>query len=237
MVNRKLRTRSVLLGLGGWALIFLATTGGAFSDAVRPQAEDLRLEQLAFGQETYRFWCASCHAYSGEGLTPAWISTWAPDDQNCWQSKCHAVNHPSDGFDLPRSIPAIVGPKVLDPFQNGAVLLAYVSAVMPFQEPGVLSDEEYYAVLAHLLRLNGIDYGPEPLTPVSIAGVVLQGGQGAAPIPVEDDLGTAPVMPPSGASPASAGTPDSGLLAGGILGSLALAAVVAVAAAREQPEA
>ena len=225
----------MLVGLGGWALILLATTGGAFSDAVRPQAGDPRLEQLASGQETYRFWCASCHAYSGEGLTPAWISTWAPDDQNCWQSKCHAVNHPSDGFDLPRSIPAIVGPKVLDPFQNGAVLFAYVSEVMPFQEPGILSDEEYYAVLAHLLRLNGIDYGPEPLTPANIADVVLQDDQGAAPIPIEDDLGKAPVMPPSATPLEPAGAPNAGLLAGGILGSLALAALAAVAAAHEKP--
>jgi len=223
------------MGLVGWALILLATSSAAFADAVRSQADDPRLEQLAAGQETYRFWCSACHAYSGEGLTQAWISTWAPDDQNCWQSKCHALNHPPDGFLLPKAIPAIVGPKVFDLFPNGAALLAYISTVMPYQEPGVLSDGEYYAVLAHLLRLNGVDYGPDALGPGNTAGVVLQGRLGAAPIPVEGEAGPAPDMPPSGAAQDAGGAPNAGLLIGGILGSLTLAAIAAVAAAREKP--
>ena len=215
----------------------MATTVPAFADAVRPQSGDPLLEQLASGRETFRFWCASCHAYSGEGLTPAWISTWAPEDQNCWQSKCHAVNHPPDGFYLPRSIPAIVGPKLVATFQNGAGLFAYISSVMPYQEPGVLSDEEYYAVLAHLLRLNGIDFGSQALGPDNIGGVVLQAADGPAPVPAEAEASPAPIMPPSDAPVEPAGAPNAGLLAGGILGSLALAAVAAMAAAHEKPEA
>jgi mono/diheme cytochrome c family protein len=227
----------MLLGLVGWTLILLATSSVAFADAVRPQASDPRLEQLAAGQDTYRFWCSACHAYSGEGLTQAWISTWAPDDQNCWQSKCHAVNHPPDGFVLPRSVPAIVGPKLIDTFQNGAGLFAYISSVMPYQEPGVLSDEEYYAVLAHLLRLNRIDYGSQALGPDNIGGVVLGAAGGPAPVPMEAEASPAPVMPPSEASVEPPGAPNAGLLAGGILGSLALAAVAAMAAAHEKPDA
>jgi len=218
-------------------LVLAASTRVAFADAVRPQSGDPLQEQLASGRETFRFWCASCHAYSGEGLTRAWISTWAPDDQNCWQSKCHAVNHPPDGFVLPRSVPAIVGPKLIDTFQNGASLFAYISSVMPYQEPGVLSDEEYYAVLAHLLRLNGIDYGSEAISPDNIGGVALQAAEAPAPVPVEADPGTAPDMPASDAPVEPAGAPNAGLLAGGILGSLALAAVAAMAAAREKPDA
>jgi len=219
--------------VAGLALILVATTVPAFADAVRPQSGDPLLEQLASGRETFRFWCASCHAYSGEGLTRAWISTWAADDQNCWQSKCHAVNHPPDGFVLPRSVPAIVGPVALAPFQNGATLFAYVSAVMPYQEPGVLSDEEYYAVLAHVLRLNGIDYGSEPLGPDNIGGVRLQAATGAAPVPVEPESFPPPVMPASDAPVETPGAPNAGLLAGGILGSLVLAAIAALVAARE----
>jgi len=218
-------------------LVLAASTRVAFADAVRPQSGDPLQEQLASGRETFRFWCASCHAYSGEGLTRAWISTWAPDDQNCWQSKCHAVNHPPDGFVLPRSVPAIVGPTLIDTFQNGASLFAYISSVMPYQEPGVLSDEEYYAVLAHLLRLNGIDYGSEAISPDNIGGVVLQAAEAPAPVPVEADPGPAPDMPASDAPVEPAGAPNAGLLTGGILGSLALAAVAAIVAAHEKPDA
>jgi hypothetical protein len=219
--------------VAGLALILVATTVPAFAEAVRPQAGDPLLEQLAAGQETYRFWCASCHAYTGEGLTPAWISTWGPDDQNCWQSKCHAINHPPDGFVLPRTIPAIVGPKALGHFQNGAALFTYVSAAMPYQEPGILSEEEYYAVLAHVLRLNGIDYGSEPLGPDNIGGIRPQAAPGAAPLPVEPESFPPPAMPPSAAAHDPSGAPNAGLLAGGILGSLVLAALAALVAARE----
>ncbi len=236
-MDRKIRTRGLRFILAGLVLVLAASTRVAFADAVRPQSGDPLQEQLASGRETFRFWCASCHAYSGEGLTRAWISTWAPDDQNCWQSKCHAVNHPPDGFVLPRSVPAIVGPTLIDTFQNGASLFAYISSVMPYQEPGVLSDEEYYAVLAHLLRLNGIDYGSEAISPDNIGGVVLQAAEAPAPVPVEADPGPAPDMPASDAPVEPAGAPNAGLLTGGILGSLALAAVAAIVAAHEKPDA
>ena len=57
--------------------------------------------QLQYGGEVYRLACSACHAYDGQGLTAAWRATWAPTDQNCWQSKCHGPNHPPDGFELP----------------------------------------------------------------------------------------------------------------------------------------
>ncbi len=108
---------------------------------------------------------------------------------------------------------------------------------MPYQEPGVLSEEQYYAVLAHVLNVNGIDYGLEPLGPENIGGVLLQTSRGHGACACGGRGGPAPVMPPSAAAPDPAEAPNAGLLAGGILGSLALAAIAAVAAAREQPEA
>jgi hypothetical protein len=223
------------------ALVFLATTGAGYVGSVRgsktTQGTDPRLAQLQLGWETYRIWCSACHAYSGEGLTAAWRSTWAPDDQNCWQSKCHSLNHPDDGFLLPHSVPAIIGPGILDHFQDGATLFRYVSTWMPYQEPGVLSGEQYYAVLAHVLNANGIDYGAGTLGPDNIGGVLLQAVSGAAPIPVDAETGPAPVMPPPAEAADPSGSPNAGLLTGGILGSLALAAVAAMAAAQEQSEA
>ena len=239
MVDRRLRTRSALLILAGMMLVFLATTAAGFAGSVqRPnpaQGGDPRLEQLQAGWEVYRLWCSACHAYSGEGLTPAWISTWAPDDQNCWQSKCHSLNHPDDGFFLPHAIPAIIGPRILDHFLDGAALFDYVSRLMPYQEPGALSDEQYYAVLAHVLNMNGIDYGNEPLGPENMAAVVLTSGpSGASPAAPVAEAPAPPSMPPA-ASPTAAGSgPRAGVLMAGLLGSLLLAAMAAVALALEQ---
>jgi len=232
-----LRIRGARLGLIGLALVFLATTAAGFAGSVqgsdRAQGGDPKLEQLQAGWEVYRLWCSACHAYSGEGLTPAWISTWGPDDQNCWQSKCHALNHPDDGFYLPHDIPAIIGPGILDHFQDGVTLFGYVTRLMPYQEPGVLSDEQYYAVLAHVLSMNGIDYGKDPLGPETIATVVLTGGPAgaipAAPVAVEPP----PSMPHDPSGVIAAGVTRPGVLMAGLLGSLALAAVAAVALALE----
>ncbi len=43
--------------------------------------------QLQYGAEVYRLVCSACHGDHGQGLTDAWRATWAPSDQNCWQSK------------------------------------------------------------------------------------------------------------------------------------------------------
>jgi len=237
-LDRGLRIRGVRLGLVGLALVFLATTAAAFDGSLQrsnpAQGGDPMAEQLQLGWETYRLRCSACHAYSGEGLTPAWISTWAPDDQNCWQSKCHALNHPADGFYLPHDIPAIIGPGILDHFQDGATLFGYVSTLMPYQEPGVLSEEQYYAVLAHVLNINGIDYGNEPLGPETIAAVVLRSGPAGVVLPsAASEEPPPPSMPPAASTSVVGGGPRTGLLMAGLLGSLGLATAVAVALALE----
>ena len=228
--------RARLLLLAGAGLVFLATTAAAFGGSAlsRPLAQgDPRREQLQAGWEIYRIWCSACHAYSGEGLTPAWISTWAPDDQNCWQSKCHAVNHPDDGFFLPHSIPAVVGKGVLDHFGDGPTLYGYVSVLMPYQEPGVLSQEQYYAVLAQMLSMNGIEYGTEPLGPETIGAVVL-GSAPASALPAAPTVEAPAVhsMPPAAAATPPDGPRPTAWLAG-LLISLGLAAIASVAVAVE----
>lgn len=109
--------------------------------------------QLQHGAEIYRLVCSACHAYSGEGLTGAWIATWDPKDQNCWQSKCHGPNHPPDGFVLPIA-PAIVGQAAMAPFRTAADLRDYIQATMPWHNPNSLTDEEGWAVTAYVLKLN-----------------------------------------------------------------------------------
>ena len=224
--------------LAGAALVFLATTAAAFGGAVpsrRLAQGDPRLEQLQAGWEVYRLWCSACHAYSGEGLTPAWISTWAPDDQNCWQSKCHhELTHPDDGFFLPHFIPAIVGQGVLDHFGDGPTLYGYVSTLMPYQEPGVLSQDQYYAVLAQVLNMNGIDYGREPLGPATIGAVAL-GSSPAPALPAAPTVEAPEVhsMPPAAAAATSPTGPRPAAWLAGLLISLGLAAMASVAVAVE----
>jgi hypothetical protein len=225
--------------LAGGVLVLLATSASAFGGSVGAsgalQGEDPRREQLRLGWETYRLWCSACHAYSGEGLTPAWIGTWAPDDQNCWQSKCHhEITHPDDGFFLPYFVPAIVGKGVLDHFGDGPTLYGYVSTLMPYQEPGVLSQEQYYAVLAQVLMMNRIDYGTEPLGPGTIGAVVL-GGAAASPLPAAPTVEApeAHTMPPASQTETSPAGPRPAAWMAGLLISLGLAAVTSVAVAAE----
>ena len=49
--------------------------------------------QADVGAEIYRLVCQDCHGNRGQGLTDEWRAEWDPEDQNCWQSKCHAPNH------------------------------------------------------------------------------------------------------------------------------------------------
>lgn len=115
--------------------------------------------QLELGAEIYRLVCSTCHAYDGTGLTDEWRATWNPKDQNCWQSKCHGPNHPSDGFFLPPS-PAIVGPVIPALFETAYDLYEYNLYRMPWHNPNSLPEEQAWAVTAYVLFLNGIDSGP-----------------------------------------------------------------------------
>lgn len=116
--------------------------------------------QLQHGAEIYRLVCSACHADSGEGLTDAWRATWNPKDQNCWQSKCHAANHPPDGFELPIS-PAVAGGTALRRFESAADLRDFIQARMPWQDPNSLTEEEGWAVTAYVIQLNGMNPEPE----------------------------------------------------------------------------
>lgn len=116
--------------------------------------------QLQYGAEVYRLICSTCHADDGSGLTDEWRSTWAPEDQNCWQSKCHGFNHPPDGFYLPHS-PPVVGELPRSLFANALELYRYIRSAMPWHDPGSLTEKEAWSVTAYVLLLNGIDPGPQ----------------------------------------------------------------------------
>jgi cytochrome c len=114
-------------------------------------------DQATHGAEVYSEHCITCHGDRGQGLTLEWRLTWDPEHQNCNRPNCHGLNHPPEGFYLPNMYaPAIVGPDALEEFQTAQDLFGFISTRMPFQEPGVLSQEDYWALAAFLLRQNGV---------------------------------------------------------------------------------
>jgi cytochrome c len=122
-----------------------------------------------------------CHGDEGQGLE-AWRQSLDPDDRDCWQSRCHAVNHTPCGFQLAGSTPPVMGPGTLARFQTAADLYDNPRANMPWQAPGTLTDDEYWQITANLTDAHGVEPGEEPLT-----------RQRAEDLPLHAD--------PSGASP------------------------------------
>lgn len=112
--------------------------------------------QAEEGARIYVEHCQVCHGDVGQGLAK-WRLTWDEQHQNCSVPKCHGLNHPPDGFYLPHnSAPALIGENTLTRFQTAVDLHAFISARMPFQSPGTLRNDEYWALTAFLLREDGI---------------------------------------------------------------------------------
>ena len=98
----------------------------------------------------------SCHRDRGQGLTDEFRSIWSEGDQNCWQPKCHGANHPPGGFELVRYVPPVVGESVVARYRTAALLQAYIDVFMPWEDTGVLTEEQSWQVTAFLLRANGV---------------------------------------------------------------------------------
>ncbi len=103
------------------------------------------------------FWeiCMVCHGNEGQGLTDQWRQEAFGEDRDCWTSKCHASNHPPEGFEFPNIVPAIAGGGRLGRFSSAQQLYDYVVAMMPWWNPGSLSPDKGWQVTAFLLELNG----------------------------------------------------------------------------------
>ncbi len=112
--------------------------------------------QLDQGSLIYWGVCMACHADRGEGLTNEWRAVYG-EDQNCWASKCHASNHPPQGFVIPRDRlpPAVTGPGALTRFNTAQELYDYILVTMPWWNPGSLTPEKAWALTAYILKLNG----------------------------------------------------------------------------------
>jgi len=133
--------------------------------------------QLEKGAEIWRLVCQDCHGDKGQGLTKEWIAQWDPSDQNCWQAKCHANNHPPEGFVLPHYVPPLVGSTGLGQFQTASDLQAYMRDKMPWHKPGSLQEDEYWDLAAFVLDMNGIGPLPAQLDADQAASILLHSDQ------------------------------------------------------------
>ena len=111
------------------------------------------------GALIYWQFCLACHGDKGQGLTDEFRVMAYSEDMNCWQSKCHASNHPPEGFEIPHVIPPVVGTNTLKRFVTARDLYQYILASMPWYKSYRifnLPPEDYWAVTAYLLRENGV---------------------------------------------------------------------------------
>lgn len=155
--------------------------------------------QADYGAQIFRLACSPCHGDRGQGLTDEWRATWVADHQNCWQPNCHGVSHPPDGYQLPRRVPAVIGPDALERFETALELYEYNRTSMPWQNPGGMSDEKEWQVTAFLLRENGVDLPQATLNHETAARLWLHATFAAATQP---SMPT-PHPPPTAAAPQS----------------------------------
>jgi mono/diheme cytochrome c family protein len=121
--------------------------------------------QVELGHAEYWMSCMVCHGDRGQGLTEEWRTVLDPADMNCWQSRCHAPNHPPQGFEIPRTAPLVIGPGALTGYQTASDLFAFMRPKMPWSFPGLFEDDVYWNLTAYLADANGIDLPQEPLGP------------------------------------------------------------------------
>jgi mono/diheme cytochrome c family protein len=130
--------------------------------------------QADHGAQVYWLNCQPCHGDLGQGLTDEWRAQYPPEDQNCWDSGCHGKNPYDNGFKLPETVPAVIGPGTLARFDTAASLHGYISTRMPFQAPASLDEQAYWQLTAYLLRSNGVAWDARDLDPRLAAGVYLR---------------------------------------------------------------
>jgi cytochrome c len=151
--------------------------------------------QADHGAQLYWLNCLPCHGDVGQGLTDEFRDTYPPEDNNCWARGCHGNNPYEGGFTLPTSVPRLIGPGALTKFSSVTNLHTFIQAAMPFEDPGVLTEDEYWQLAAFLLRENGIPY-PEQLD-ASTADQILLPWVQAQPTPTFFLTSTPTAPPPS----------------------------------------
>ncbi|HLB64898.1 MAG TPA: c-type cytochrome [Anaerolineales bacterium] len=121
------------------------------SARLAPPAVPADASQADNGALTYYLICMACHGDRGQGLTDEWREVYG-EDSNCWRSRCHASNHPPEGFDLPRNSPPLLGAGTLLTYSNASDLYVRILDTMPWWNPRSLSEEQAWDLTAYLMR-------------------------------------------------------------------------------------
>ncbi|MGE5251058.1 MAG: c-type cytochrome [Bacteroidota bacterium] len=158
----------------------LQETGTPTPDRLAEPTLPASPSQADHGAQVYWLSCLPCHGDRGQGLTDEFRQTYPPEDQYCWNSGCHGDRPYANGFKLPRTVPALVGPGALQKFSDASVLHGYIAAAMPFWKPGSLSEQDSWSVTAFLLRQNGLWEAGTDLGPSNAQSVRVSAGEPAA---------------------------------------------------------
>lgn len=114
--------------------------------------------QADAGAVIYYYRCMACHGDKGQGLTIEWRTQWDVEHQNCARSTCHGARPPPEGFSFPKNFaPALIGANTLTKYENAQALFDFIRTRMPYQTPASLSHQEYWQLVAFLLRQRGVN--------------------------------------------------------------------------------
>ena len=179
--------------------------------------------QSGHGHAIFYIYCSSCHGDVGQGLTDEYrLRAYPPEDVDCWKSGCHGARPYENGFILPKTVPALIGPGTLTKFATARNVFDFMRAAMPFNKPGSLSEEQYLQLLAYLLEQN--NFVP---TGTRLDVNTLQ------------QIGLRPEQVPAPTASAAAGLPDgsSSIVIAGILllGIVVLAVLIVRRLSRQAP--
>ncbi len=168
--------------------------------------------QVDIGRVSYFYNCMPCHGDRGQGLTDEFRETWVEDHQNCWARGCHSGRAGEEGFPIPTVVPAVaVEPGALQSFTSSAALHSYLEETHPPQQPGVLPEEDYWALTAFLLAENGRlspgpDLGPALTRPTATRSPTATPTPTASPTAAPMAT-TTPTAAPSAPAPSASNTP------------------------------
>jgi len=113
--------------------------------------------QVELGKSLYYYHCMPCHGDKGQGLTDEWREVWEEDHQDCWASGCHSSKDQDKAFTIPTLVPPVSGnADFKQHFAKPDILFEYLRITHPPQKPGILKDDEYWALTAYLLANNGL---------------------------------------------------------------------------------